>query len=319
MKATPRVFKRLACLLALMACLFPTFLEGRDERFLIELYGGTSSLSAKDLNLFSEAEQQYNDIYFIQRLRWMPGYFTNDFPKIKWILPVGLRGKYRLSSAFSLSLGWEGFTSAREESIEGTFSYTYNNGLTESHTRAYDPYRLKLSGYTLLGGIHYRLPVGTATNLELGAAAGYASARFEFSSTWSQAIAYPYPGFPISSLDTGILEGDGKGDGFAARAMLQLDHSFSRRFGIFLETAYTYCRLSSLEGSGREVRSGIPGEKTWQGTWAIKKEEITVPWGSATVLVPTNYWDGWITAQKERDFTLDLSRIHFVLGIQIKF
>lgn len=41
--------------------------------------------------------------------------------------------------------------------------------------------------------------------------------------------------------------------------------------------------------------------------------------GSASVLVPTNYWDGWITDQRERDFTLDLSRFHIVLGVQVKF
>ncbi len=60
-------------------------------------------------------------------------------------------------------------------------------------------------------------------------------------------------------------------------------------------------------------------ESSWEGPWAIKKEEITVPWGIATVQVPTNYWDGWVADQQERDFTLDLSRFHFVLGIQIKF
>jgi len=82
-----------------------------------------------------------------------------------------------------------------------------------------------------------------------------------------------------------------------------------------VETGYHYCRMQSLRGSGRETRIGIPGETTWEGTWGIKKEEISVLWGDKSVSVPTNYWGAWTEAQRERDFILDLSGFRLVLGI----
>jgi len=60
-------------------------------------------------------------------------------------------------------------------------------------------------------------------------------------------------------------------------------------FGFFVETGYHYCRMKSLQGSGRETRIGIPGEMTWKCAWT--------------------------EAQREWDFTLDLSGFRLVLGI----
>lgn len=116
-------------------------------------------------------------------------------------------------------------------------------------------------------------------------------------------------------MDGGILEEDGSGNGFMAQAMVRLNRMLGRRIGFFVETAYTYCRMNSVEGSGRETRTGIPGETTWEGTWGIKREEIHVLWGDKEVLVPTNYWGGWTESQRERDFVLDLSGFRLVLGI----
>jgi len=94
-----------------------------------------------------------------------------------------------------------------------------------------------------------------------------------------------------------------------------LNRMLGRRIGLFVETAYMYCRMKSIEGSGRETRIGTPGEASWEGIWGIKREEIHVRWGDAEVLVPTNYWGGWIESQRERDFVLDLSGFRLVLGI----
>ena len=74
-------------------------------RLQLELYGGIAYMNPKDLNLLARAEEQYNDIYFIQQLRWMQGYMVNDLPRIQSVIPAGLRIKYRLSSVLALSLG----------------------------------------------------------------------------------------------------------------------------------------------------------------------------------------------------------------------
>jgi hypothetical protein len=293
----------------------PAILSGAD-RFQIELYGGISFINPKDFNLLSKAEQQYNDIYFIERLRHYTGYFLNDFPEIRETIPAGLRFKYHVSDKLSLSLGLEGFLQTKEISLEGSF--WYSTTASENHTKRYDPFKLGLSGYSVLGGVHYRMPVGSKTEIEVGAAAGWTKAEFDFMSNWSYTASYQEPSVSYSSVDGVSLEGDGSGSGFTAQAMLRLNRMLGRRFGFFAETSFTFCRMKSIEGSGRETRSGLPGETTWEGTWGIKREEIRLLWTNADVSVPTNYWAGWTSSQRERDFVLDLSGFRLVLGIFIR-
>lgn len=290
----------------------PNILTGA-ERFQIEMYGGISFINPKDFNLLSKAEQQYNDIYFIERLRSYNGYFVNDFTEIKEAIPAGLRFRYRMSEKLSFSLAFEGFIQKKKQTFEGSFGYSSTTA--ENHTKKYDPYQLGLSGYAVLGGVHYSMPVGSKTDIEVGAAAGWAKAEIDFSSNWTYRTSYQGIDISYDSIDGGILEENGSGSGFMAQAMLRLNRMLGRRIGFFVETAYSYCRMKSIEGAGREARIGIPGETTWEGTWAIKKEEIHVLWGDKSVTVPTNYWSGWTSSQRERDFVLDLSGFRLILGV----
>ena len=301
----------LACVLSFL----PAALAG-TERFQIELYGSISFINPKDFNLLSQAEEQYNDIYFIQRLRHYGGYFVNDFPEVKEMIPAGLRLRYSVSEKLSLSLGLEGFFQKKESTIEGSFGYSSTT--SENHTKKYDPFRLGLTGYTVMAGAHYRLPVGSKTDIEVGAAGGWTFADFEFHSNWSYRAVYQGTEISYDSVDGGILEGDGSGNGFAAQALLRLNRMLGRRFGFFVETAYTYCRLKSIEGTGRETRIGLPGENCWEGTWGIKREEIHLPWGSADVSLPTNYWGEWTASQHERDFVLSLSGFRLAIGVYFR-
>ncbi len=304
--------------LGLLVCslvFLPAILAGQ-ERFQIELYGGISFINPKDFNLLSRAEQQYNDIYFIERLSSYNGYFVNDFPEIREPIPAGIRFRYHLSEKLSFSLAAEGFYQKKKQTLEGSFYYSTT--VSEDHTKSYDPFQLSLSGYTVTGGIHYRIPVGSKTAIEVGAAAGWAKAEFDYSSNWTYRAIYQGTNISYDSINGGVLEEDGSGNGLIARAMVRLSRRLGRRIGVFVETAYSYCRMKSIEGSGRETRIGIPGETTWEGVWGIKKEEIHVIWGDAEVLVPTNYWAGWMEEQRERDFILDLSGFRLVLGISFR-
>ena len=284
-----------------------------DQRIQIEIYGGAGAFNPKDLNLFSRAEEQYNDLFFIQRLQHLGGYFTNDLPEMKWSKPFGFRLRYRLNSRLSLSIGLDGFTERRTASFEGSFAYISADYM-ENHTRAYDPYRLALWGYALTAGIHYRFPVGEKTDLEVGLAAGWMRASFEYSSTWTYGVEYQYT-YQFSSLDGGTLEGDGSGSGGVGRAMVRLSRLLTRNVGFFVETAASLCRIKSIEGGGRETRLGLPGEETWQGAWGIKNEDISLSWARDEVSVPTNYWEGWAPDLRERDFVLNLSGIRFLFGV----
>lgn len=289
-----------------------------EQRLQIEFYGGVSTFNPKDFNLFSKAEEQYNELFFIQRLLYMEGYFTNDLPELRWSKPIGLRLRWGLSSKISLSIGFDRFSESRTADFAGTFNYTYPSGATESHTRAYDPYRLALRGYSLTAGIHYRFPVGKKTDLEVGAAAGWMLADFEYSSTWTYAADYWDPLDQFSSLGWGTLEGDGKGGGVVGLITARISRILSRNFGIFVESAASFCRINSFEGAGGETRLGMPGEETWRGEWGIKNEDITLSWASDEVSVPTNYWEGWTGDLRERDFRLDLSSVRLLFGVFIR-
>jgi len=310
-------FRFLVSLFLVCAFLFFPAILAATERFQIELYGGISFINPKDFNLFSQAEKHYNDIFFIEYLRSYDGYFVNEFPEMREVIPAGLRLRYHISEKFSFSLAAEGFTQTKEKTFEGSFGYSTT--ARENHTKRYDPYRLKVSAYSVMGGVHYRLPVGSKTDIEAAAAAGWSKANFKFSSNWSYETIYQATSISYQAVDGGVLEGEGSGHGFAAQASLRLNRMLGKRFGFFVETGYHYCRMNSLQGSGRETRIGIPGETTWEGTWGIKKEEIQTLWGDKTVSIPTNYWDFWTEAQHERDLVLDLSGFRLILGICFKF
>jgi hypothetical protein len=307
---------RIACGIIGFLFLLPALLAGK-ERFQIELYGGISHINPKDFNLLSKAEEEYNKIFFIQRLYYDSGYFLNDFPEVKSTLPLGVRLKYWVSEVLAFSLGVEGFSQKKEDVLEGTLSYT--TSVYEGHTRKYDPFRLGLRAISVMGGAHYRIPFGTYTDLEVGAAAGWTKAEFDFCSAWSYTAEYQDSLDHFTATDSATLEGEGAGNGFTAQGMLRLNRMLGKRFGLFVETVYTFCRLKSIEGTGREYRPNIPTETTWEAPWGIKKEEIHTPWIDTSVSVPTNYWGEWTAGQRERDFVLNLTGLRLVLGICFRF
>jgi len=288
------------------------------DRFRVEVYGGLAFMNPKDFNLLGRAEEQYNYVFFQELYLGYDGYFTNDFPRITKALPAGVRLRYKLNRRFDVSVEAEAFKKIEETHVSGTFVVDPSYILTES--KAYDPFRLGIKALSVMGGLHYRIPAGASTEVELGAAAGWAWAEFNFLSSWTAALDLTENGEVISSsVDGRTLEGDGKGSAPTAKLMVRLNRALGRRLGFFVETAMTYCRIKSLEGGGRETILDIPGETTWTGTWAIKREEIEMPHDSAVVLVPTNYWEGWVAGQRERDFVLDISGLRLVAGIYLKF
>jgi hypothetical protein len=289
------------------------------DRVRIDAYGGLMLMNPRDFNLLGRAEEQYNYILFQERLiGWTNGFFTNDFPRLTKAFPAGLRLRYGWNGRVDLSVEVEAFRQVEEARTAGTFAYDEGYTLTES--KAYDPFRLGIRALFVLGGVQYRIKAGRSTEIEFGAAAGWAWARFDFLSSWTAALDLVADGEVISSSVDGVtLEGDGRGSAPAAKLMVRLNRSLGRRWGFFVETAATYARIRSLAGGGRETVLDVPGETVWNGTWAIKREEIDLPYDSAVVLVPTNYWEGWVAGQRERDFVLDISGLRLVAGVYLRF
>lgn len=309
-----------------LASIFLIFLLGLNpangagqKRLQIEMYGGISYLEPKDLNLLSAAEEQYNDFYFIQRQLYKRGYFINDFPEINRMLPAGLGLKYWISPVLAFSVSAERFFRRKELSVEGTLSYVQPTWF-DNQTKSYDPFSLELSGMAVMGGLYYRIPINGQTDMEIGASAGWGKANFKFGSTWSHTVHFWAENYwEFQSEDGGTLEGDGSGNGLLAKADVRLNQRLGSGLGFFIEASGVICRMKSFAGSGRETRLGIPGEISWEGNWGIKREELHLGMESATVYVPSNYWESWMEAQWDRDFVLDLSRVQLVLGFFLMF
>jgi hypothetical protein len=291
---------------------------GAAGRFRIEVYGGLTLMNPRDFNLLAKAEEKYNYIFFQERLIGTNGYFTNDFATIGKALPAGLRLRYGVSRRFDVSVDVEGFRKAETTNVSGTFSY--GSGWTITESKAYSPFRLGLKAVSVTGGLQLKIPAGPSTELEVGMAVGWAWARFDFLSSWTAGLDLTEDGEVISSsVDGGTLEGNGKGRAPVAKLMVRLNRALGRRLGVFVETGAVYCRMKSLSGGGRETHVSVPGESVWEGPWGIKREVIEMPYDSVTVFVPTNYWEGWVGGQRERDFVLDISGLRLVFGLYLKF
>jgi len=290
------------------------------DRVRVDVFGGLMLMNPQDFNLLGRAEEQYNYILLQERLiGWTYGAFTNDFPKLTKALPAGLRLRYGLNRKFDLSVEVEAFREVQAARIAGTFAYD-EPSYTLTESKAYDPFRLGIRALSVLGGVQYRIKAGRSTEIEIGAAAGWAWARFDFLSSWTAALDLVSYGEVISSSVDGVsLEGDGKGNAPAAKLMVRLNRALGRGWGFFVETAASYCRIGSPAGNGRETVLDVPGETVWSGVWGIKREEIELPYDSAVVLVPTNYWEGWVAGQRERDFALDISGLRLVAGLYLRF
>jgi hypothetical protein len=305
--------------LRLLGCLLLMQLSlGAAERWQIELFGGLSYTDPRDLNLIPKAEEKYNDVYFVRYAGGGSGYFVNDFPQINSAPQAGIRLRWRLSRAVSLSLAAEALERTVSRSLVGTFSYSAP-GYLEEYGKSYDPFRLHLSAFVLLAGVHRRLPAGARTELEIGAAAGWARARFDFSSTWTYTVNSREADLEYLLESGGTLKGDGVGDGWLAQASARLNRALGKRLGFFVEATARYCRIGSLAGGGHEVLKGIPGEKAWEGVWGVKREKISRPWFTAEVDAATNFWESWTAAQRLRDFVLDLSGLRLTAGMFVRF
>jgi len=303
-------------LMLLVGAALPAFPDD-PGRLQVEVLGGVSLLRPADLNMLSQAEERYNNIYFVERHLGWEGYFINDFPEIRHAVPAGIRLRFRVTKALSLSAGVEGFRRSEDYPVSGEFSLS--RGWTVTERLEYSRYHLGLEGWTVLGGIHYGFSIGESLALEAGLAAGWTRAAFDIGLDRTYTVTLVDGTYFFQGTDGRTIEADGSGGGFAARAMLRLNRPLGKRFGIFAESSYAFCRLKSLQGSGRETRLGIPGETTWEGTWGIKREDIVMPYLSETVFVPTNYWEGWTADQRDRDFVLDLSGWRFDLGVYVRF
>jgi hypothetical protein len=106
----------------------------------------------------------------------------------------------------------------------------------------------------------------------------------------------------------------GQGIGISLSGSVRLEQAFSKSLGMAIEGGYAWQEVRGIEGPGSETIDGV--YRTFEGEWGLVREDITIPWGTATFWFPTNDWAQF--GQESAKFILDLSGFYASIGFYIR-
>ena len=294
--------------------------QERQKRFQLELSFGFQAADPADLNSAVDADERVQYLLYDRHLEYLrssgqirswSATADGERSRIASCLALEPRLTYRLGGGFSLSAGLRILRGGGESRLSYVFTRIFPAGDRYVETLAYSPYRLSVKGYWPSLGVHWGRRLGRAFRLEGYAAAGPLMASFSYLSAWTYAwdmvgSNYSWPVF----RDSGEREEKGSGTGAGlecgARVAWDLGHSLS----LFLAGGYSWQRVNSLSGSGREIRGGAA--ESWSGKWLLRSEMLVTPWESLNVSYPTCRPQG---GADDTPFRLDLSGWQLRCGI----
>ena len=279
----------------ILTCLWllPFNLQASEEaragtgRWQLEVSGGILFPADNDLNLFTEAENHYLDLYF----RTVPSLQTINDPGLKklWhMFSGGAAIHYRLGKRFSISAGLRFLYGSGANSE--VFTFRNDQGwriLTDSlDYRALDTH-LSLIFPNL--GLGYHFPLSAKMALETGISAGPVFARARLKRHIQDRIEVlerePTSNY-LMYQDERVQSMKGTGTGFGAAFNVRLKIQINQRMGIFVETGCDFYSVNSLKGTGTLVAGDQTRE--WEGEWFMVGEEVEKSWGSAEFRYPAN-------------------------------
>jgi len=324
------------CFFGALVLAAPAVLASQEnaKKLEVEVFGGFSTLNPKDLNGRAEYDRLYED--FNTELRYgyyhdaygnlvtYSGQVDGEFKKITQALPVGMRLKYELSPALSVSLGFK-YLSCRQDS-QVTYQYDVRQ-VDPDGVQFYDefslfqqnsPYSISVKAYVPMVGVHYRLGKIRFLNLEAFLAAGPMLASCEFSRRrYANSLdSYDY----LTELDSS-LEMKGKGTGLALEAGLQINVKVLKHIYLLMEGGYAYQSVWSIKGPGsaetttRDSNSaGYTDSAAWDGRWTMVEGYLENEWGSFPYAYPT----GQPGTGNAPNFKLNLSGAQVRLGLSFR-
>lgn len=287
------------------------------KRFQIEITGGLASVNPSDLNLRADYDRQY----LVRQKEYYSYYFpaveqgvgVSDFRKIKSTFPFGFRFKYRISRAFSLSLGFKYFSKSETSEANARF----HDMSTQSYSLdfSYSPYTLSISGFAPLLGVHFLIKTMNFLDFELFLSGGplFAKCRYLIGDT----RLYSRSNSVYRAQETSY-EIDGKSTGISLNTGARIYAGIIGNLKFFCEGGYSYQKAKNLQGQGKFIyyryvdpsRKEIFGESDWEGFWGIKETQEYAP-------LPSNEWEK--NDQRVSDFNLDLSGLFFHIGFSFDF
>jgi len=267
----------------------------RQKRFQLELSLGLQAVDPVDLNLAADADERAQYLLYDRHLE----YLRNGGQIRSWSSTAeGRRGrveagllleprlKYRLNGSLSLSAGLRFLSGGGASDLLYEFTRVLPSGDRYVETLTYSPYRLSVRGYWPSLGVHWGRRLGRALRLEGYAAAGPLLASVSYRSAWTYAWdmvgdGYSWPVF----RDSGERAEKGSGTGAGLECGAHVAWALGPRLSLFLAGGYSWQRVNSLSGSGRETRAG--GEESWSGEWRLRNETVATPWETLAVRYPT--------------------------------
>ena len=332
----PAQFLRVVCILGIILLAARAVWASQEDgkKFRVELFGGLSTLNPKDLNGRPEYDRLYEDFYTQLRYSYyhdMYGDFVTysgrvdgEFNEIKRALPFGLRLKYALTPALSVSLGFKYLSDKQDSRV----TYEYDVRLTNPDAvQFYDeftllqensPYSISAKAFIPMVGIHYRLGKFRFLNLEAYLAAGPMFARCEFMRRRyaSSLDSYEYQ----TELDSS-LEMTGKGTGLALEAGFQASLKLVKRVYLLVEGGYACQMTWSITGPGSSETTtrdsnmaGYTDSASWDGPWTMVEGYLANEWGRFSYSYPTSQ----PRTGNAQDFRLDLSGAQVRLGLSFR-
>jgi len=286
--------------------------DERQGRWRIELAAGFLAADPDDLNLAADAEELAQYLLYdghLEHLRnsgqirsWSAD-AQGDWTRVGMNLIVEPRLSCRLGGGFSLSAGVRFLRGGGESDLSFVFTRFLNSGDRYVETLGYSPYHLSVKGYWPSLGIQWGRRLGRASRLEGYAAAGPLLASVSYRSAWTYAWDmvgnnYAWPVF----RDSGEREEEGSGTGAGLECGARIAWELGPSLSLFLAGGYSWQRVSSLSGSGREIRNGA--EESWSGKWLLRSETLATPWETLAVRYPTCRPQG---GADDAPFRLDLS------------
>jgi hypothetical protein len=327
---------RFVCLLGAVLLAAPAMRASQEDgkKLQLELFGGFSTLNPKDLNGRAEYDQLYEDFYTELRYSYYRGNYGNfvtysgqvdgEFNKIKQGLPIGLRLKYELTPALSVSLGFKYLSSRQDSQV----TYQYDVRLVAPDAvQFYDefilfqensPYSISVKAYVPMVGIHYKLGQIRCLNLEGFLAAGpmFASCEFMRRRYANSLDSYEY----LTEQDSS-LEMKGSGTGLILEAGLQVNLKLVKNIYLLVEGGYAYQMAWNIEGPGSAETTtrdsnmdGYTDSAAWDGRWTMVEGYLENEWGR----FPYSYPTGQPGTGNAPDFRLDLSGAQVRLGLSFR-
>jgi hypothetical protein len=299
--------------------------RGYHKRFQVDLFGSFSTLAPSDLNLLVDHDNKIQEFFYDSYFAHLQG--TGEVSswtksqegnrnKIKSAFQLGFRLRYYLNDTLAVSIGLRYLSGRRASNLE--FEYTRNETAGDRQTEylSYSPYSLSATAIIPQLGVHVMKNI-KAFLVEGFFSAGPIFAECQYLAEWKYAWRIVGEDYDFDPFETeGILEEKGKGMGLSIDLGGRVQYPLFSGLGVFLEGGYSYQVVKKISGPGREHRGEI--NDAWDGTWGVKKETVTAPWGTLESEFPTNYWPEGSADAKIRDFALDLSGFQIRLGLSVR-